>query len=501
MRDGAGQRGHLLGGEEGRAALRQCVREPLVVETVLGLRALGQLADQNAGLVPQILGLHPAHVLVGQRGQQEAPQRGDQPLERAHVVARQRDVGEQPIQRGDEESGAGAAQLRLERVEHLAVPSRRQRGVGAVHGPRELARQIVAVLDQQALDRGLGGGHGAHAPGPRQAGQTPAREAHDQLGGGGGLGRDLAALELREHEPHRRLALLVERLAHGGEGRRREARVLDVVEADHGDVGRHLQIALLQGGDRAQRHVVVRRREPIERHLALVDQQLDRGLARRFLERPLADQRRIELEAALLQHRAVDLVAVLGLGVDRRAADERDAPAAVADDQVLEGLAHARRLIDQQPGDAGRGDRDARHRERRQPLAQLGHGPRAEKVAERATQHDRPVQAALVTQIEHEVAVDAVAARGAQHAAREHHDVHVAPVGDLGDAGQQRGLVGLPERIDQHADARPLAAGPRLVRAWPRYAGGTALVAPAHFTIRITGTRSGGPSRGLCWRR
>ena len=85
------------------------------------------------------------------------------------------------------------------------------------------------------------------------------------------------------------------------------------------------------------------------------------------------------------------------------------------------------------------------------------------------------VDAALVAQVEHEVAVDAVAARRAQHAAREHDDVDVAPVGDLGDARQQRGLVGLAQRIDQHADAGPLGPPqPRLAAgSVPRHAGRT----------------------------
>ena len=58
--------------------------------------------------------------------------------------------------------------------------------------------------------------------------------------------RDLPPVELRQHEIERRLALLVERLADGGQRRRREARVLDVVEADHRDVGGDLQAALLR---------------------------------------------------------------------------------------------------------------------------------------------------------------------------------------------------------------------------------------------------------------
>ena len=88
----------------------------------------------------------------------------------------------------------------------------------------------------------------------------------------------------------------------------------------------------------------------------------------------------------------------------------------------------------------------------------VGHGRRAQVIAERTAQDDGAVEAALVAQVEHEVAVDAVAARRPQHAAREHHDVDVAAIGDLGDAGQQRGLVGLAQRIHQHADARPLYA-------------------------------------------
>ena len=380
MRDGARQGGDLLGGEQGGAALGERVREPLVVQAVLRLGALGQLADQDARLVPQVLRLHPAQVFVGKRREQQPAQRGHHRLPRADVVPGRGHAAEQAVERRREQTRAGAAQLGLERVEQLAIPALRQRGVGAVDRARDLARDIVAVLDEQALQRGLRRRDGADAAGPGQAGQAAARQPHDQLGRGGRLGRDLRALDLRQHQVEGGLALLIQRLARGGQRRRREPRVLDVVEADDRDVRRHLQIALLQGGDRAQRHVVVRRDEPVELHLPLVDQQLDRGFARRLLERPLADQVRVELEAALLQHLPVDRVAVLGLGVDRRPADEGDAAAAVTDDEVLERLAHARRLVDEQAGDAGRRDGDAGERQRRETRAQLSHGRGAEEV-------------------------------------------------------------------------------------------------------------------------
>ena len=115
-------------------------------------------------------------------------------------------------------------------------------------------------------------------------------------------------------------------------------------------------------------------------------------------------------------------------------------------------------LVDEQAGDRRRGDRHAGERQRRQPRAQLGHGRRAEEVAQRAAHQDDAVGAGGVAQVEDEVAVDAVAARRAQHAAGEHRDVDVAPVGGVGDPRQHGGLVRLAQRIDQHADARPLAA-------------------------------------------
>jgi hypothetical protein len=114
----------------------------------------------------------------------------------------------------------------------------------------------------------------------RQPREAATGQPHDELRRRRRLRRDLFALQLREHEIHRGLALLVQRLAHGRQRRRREARVLDVVEADDRHVRRHLKVTLLQRGDRAQRHVVVRGRESVELDLAFVDQQLDGRLAR-----------------------------------------------------------------------------------------------------------------------------------------------------------------------------------------------------------------------------
>ena len=153
------------------------------------------------------------------------------------------------------------------------------------------------------------------------------------------------------------------------------------------------------------------------------------------------------------------------------------------------------RLVDEQAGDAGRRDRDAGERQRRQARAQLGHGRRAEEVAERAAQDDGAVEAALVAQVEHEVAVDAVAARRAQHAAREHRRCR-----RRGGRRPRRcpasSVVwyGLAQRIDQHADAGPLAPpqprrrpDPAAARGWARSGR-----ASAFRYIGITGTGSAG---------
>ena len=201
---------------------------------------------------------------------------------------------------------------------------------------------------------GLGHGDRTGAAGARQPREATARLPHHQLGRRARPQLDLAPLELRQHQVERRLALLVERLPDGGERRRGEARVLDVVEADHRDVGRNLQPALLERAHRRQRHVVVAGDEPVEGDLSFVDQQLDRRLARALLERPLADERRVDGEAALGQHGAVDGVAALRLGVDRRAANEGDPPAAVAHEEVLERLPHPGLLVERQAGDVGR---------------------------------------------------------------------------------------------------------------------------------------------------
>ena len=103
--------------------------------------------------------------------------------------------------------------------------------------------------------------------------------------------------------------------------------------------------------------------------------------------------------------------------------------------QVLERLPHARRPRRR----AGRGRRAGRSRCWRAAAAPGARRarPRAAGPSELPSAPPRmiaAVEAALVAQVEHEVAVDAVAARRAQHAAREHHEVDVAAVGDLGDA-------------------------------------------------------------------
>ena len=134
---------------------------------------------------------------------------------------------------------------------------------------------VVAVVDEQssrAASRvGVTGTDAARAG---QARQAAARQPHDQLGGAAVSGaRPRAPAELRQHEVERGLALLVERLPHGGERRGGEPRILHVVEADDRDVGRDLQLPLLQRRDRAQRHVVVGGHESVEVELAVVDQQ------------------------------------------------------------------------------------------------------------------------------------------------------------------------------------------------------------------------------------
>ncbi len=218
--------------------------------------------------------------LAGQRGEQQLAQRRDHPLPGRHVVARGRDAGQ----------AGGRASRRTDPRRRRAARPRRRRAA-ADPSPRAApcrrraprarsAAQLLAVLGQQAVERRLGHGDRTGAAGPGQAREAAARLPHHQLGRGGRRERDLPPFELRQHEIERRLPLLVERLSDGGQRWRREARVLDVVEADHRDVGRGpADPRSSSARDRAQRHVVVAGDEGVELHLALVDQELDGRLA------------------------------------------------------------------------------------------------------------------------------------------------------------------------------------------------------------------------------
>ena len=369
--------------------------------------------------MPEILGLHPAQRLAGERREQELAQRRDHALPGRHVVSGGDDGGQEAVERRGKQPCAGATQLRLEGVEQLPVPAGGEGGVGAVDRPRHLPAQILAVLGEQAVDRRLGHGDRASAAGPDQAGEAAARLPHHQLGRRVPEQLDLAPLQLRQDQIERRLPLLVERLSDGGQRWRREPRLLDVVEADDRDVGGDLQTPLLERAHRAERHVVVAGDEAVELHPALVDQELDGRFTRALLEVPLANERRIDGESPFGEDRAVDGIPALGLGVDGRAADEGDPAAAVAGEQVLEGLPHPRLLVEGQAGDVRRSERQAGHRQRRQPRAERVDRRWSERVAERAAQDDGAVDAVGVAEVEHEVAVHPLGARRADHAARD----------------------------------------------------------------------------------
>ena len=438
--------------------------------------------------MPEVLGLHPAQRLAEERGEQELAQRRDHALPGRHVVPRGDDAGQEAVERRGEQARAGAPQLGLEGVEQLAIPPRRQRGVGAVHRARDLPLQILAVLRQQVVDGRLGHGDRTCAARADHAGEAAARLPDDQLGRRAGAQLHLPPLELGQDQVERRLPLLVEGLPDGGQRRRREPRLLDVVEADHRHVGGDLQAPLLEGAHRAQRHVVVAGDEAVELHPALVDQQLDGRLAGALLEVPLADDRRIEGESPFGEDRAVDGVTALGLGVDGGAADEGDAPAAVAHQQMLQRLPHPRLLVEGQAGDVRWTEGQAGHRQRRQPRAEGVDRRRSERVAERASEDHGAVDALGVAEIEDEVAVHPLGARRADDAAREDGQAHLAPAGGVGQAGQQRRLVGAAHRIEEHADHRPPVLPLAAARACPFAGRGRAhrsgLIAPAHHRRR-----------------
>src|SRR5581483_9654735 len=72
---------------------------------------------------------------------------------------------------------------------------------------------------------------------------------------------EAVALEEAHEEADRGAAHLGERLAHGGERRRHDRRMLDVVEADDGEILGNAQAAGARGADRADRVVVVERED------------------------------------------------------------------------------------------------------------------------------------------------------------------------------------------------------------------------------------------------
>ncbi len=70
----------------------------------------------------------------------------------------------------------------------------------------------------------------------------------------------------------RALALLVERLPHGGERGRGEARLLDIVEAGDRHVLRRAEAARRERIERAERHGITRGHDHVEHARALVEE-------------------------------------------------------------------------------------------------------------------------------------------------------------------------------------------------------------------------------------
>ena len=167
---------------------------------------------------------------------------------------------------------------------------------------------------------------------------------HDQLRGDGDVGDD-ARLQVLDQVLGEQLPREQAVLADRGQRRVAEPGERDVVVADHRDVVRDAPPRGPQRVQRGDRDQVAVREDGVQIRRG-VEQAAHAGVGRALRRRPpdVLDERRVGIDAGLAQRRLVAAEAVGHLRVARRAAEERDALAAGAQ-QVLGGELSAREAV------------------------------------------------------------------------------------------------------------------------------------------------------------
>ena len=291
--------------------------------------------------------------------------------------------------------------------------------------------------------------------------ETAAGTPNDQLGAQcQGIARRALTAEQSNQETHRLFALLVERLIHGGERGGVEASILHVIEADHGDVVGHADSALRELIHGAERHVVVGSNQRVEPFVPLFDEDAHGLSPRRSLKVSGDDELRVERETARLQYSSVDRVAALGLVVDGRPAHEGDAAPIMVIDEMLDGIAHARVIVDEHARHPGQLYGDAAHRQRPVALGEANEPLTTDMITERAGHDEHSVDAALTREGVHGIATRFLGVGRLQSAASEAQEVRPSLPRCVGHAGQHGRLVVMLQGIHEQSQFRRVHVGP-----------------------------------------
>ena len=457
---GAPDRRAIERGAHVGAQLLERAGGPFGLEPTAALGPLGVVTDQDVRL------------FEGRRGQRElrplgdvaehlAAQRRDRLVPGAHV-AEILGPADHIVEGAEEEPAGGAVEVPAERVDQPRSPVARQRGVGAGAGrggglgPGDVVRRALLAPGRLRQLRLV-------APGSAEA----AARLPDL---GQGVEHDVAraprrvAAQLRQHEPHGLDPHLARRLPDRGQWGGGEAGLLDVVEADHGDVLGHAQAAEPQGLERAQRHPVVGRHDRVAASAA-VEERGHRVLPRREPVVAGDDQLVVGRQAAVLVGGAVAGQTLLALTAE--AGDERDPLQAVLLNQVLGEGADAAGVVDGDAGDARLGRADDAGRQRAQTLQQRADRRVALAGAHRPLDDDDGVEVPDAGQ-----RVDEVARIGGRDdAARQNVEVDVARLALLVRADDDLVLIRVATAAQQET-----YAGPALVRAHAQWRAATALM-------------------------
>jgi hypothetical protein len=448
----------------------------LGLEALPGLDAFHHGAGPLAHLLQEVLGQGALAAVAADAAEEVAAEGGD------HVVADDGvdpggDEAAQDLVVGLDEAGAarraphgaadadgehraagggavGVGELGGEGGDEPRLPAGAGRPEGAAGGALEVGDDDVAAGGERGLHAAPGGLRGGDGGGPH--GEAAARLADAELGAEDEL------LFVRPGQDHadRLPALPAEGLADGGQGRRGEAGLLHVVEADHGELLRDPDAAARERLDHADGDGVVGAGDGLEIRRgpgALVEEAGHRPPA------GLGGEVARDHELGVVGHRgagedvAVGGEAPLGLGVRRGAADEGDPAHAVVDHEVAEHGAGAGGVVHRDGGGPGDVDPDEAHGQRPEAIADAEQGLAADLVAERAREDHEAVHGAGADE---RVQAAPGAGVGVEGAALEAEDPGAPIPGGLPRALQDGPLVAVAQRLDEEAH------GERAVDGW-----------------------------------